>query len=109
MRNAIANPWRDSITADAALLEHVARKRSELDHAVNDSSHDAGAPDHRGGSWFAFSKGGAGGKLEDMSLEEVESFLIRQALARHDNNVSHASETLGLSEGIYRRMQRYGI
>jgi DNA-binding NtrC family response regulator len=56
------------------------------------------------------SKGGSGGKLEDMSLEEVESFLIRKALARHDNNVSHASETLGLSRSaLYRRMQRYGI
>jgi len=53
---------------------------------------------------------GGAGRLEDMSLEEVESFLIRKALARHNNNVSHAAETLGLSRSaLYRRMQRYGI
>ena len=52
----------------------------------------------------------APGRLEDMSLEEVESFLIRKALARHENNVSHAADTLGLSRSaLYRRMQRYGI
>jgi transcriptional regulator with PAS, ATPase and Fis domain len=48
--------------------------------------------------------------LEEMSLEEVESFLIRKALSRHNNNVSHAAEALGLSRSaLYRRMQRYGI
>ena len=50
------------------------------------------------------------GQLEDMSLEDVESFLIRKALARHGNNVSQAAEALGLSRSaLYRRMQRYGI
>jgi DNA-binding NtrC family response regulator len=52
----------------------------------------------------------ATGRLEDMSLEEVESFLIRKALERHQDNVSHAAEALGLSRSaLYRRMQRYGI
>src|SRR5688572_32531975 len=37
------------------------------------------------------------GRLEDMSLEDVETFLIRKALARHGNNVSQAAEALGLS------------
>jgi DNA-binding NtrC family response regulator len=50
------------------------------------------------------------GRLEDMSLEDVEAFLIRKALARHGNNVSQAAEALGLSRSaLYRRMQRYGI
>jgi DNA-binding NtrC family response regulator len=50
------------------------------------------------------------GRLEDMSLEDVETFLIRKALARHGNNVSQAAEALGLSRSaLYRRMQRYGI
>jgi DNA-binding NtrC family response regulator len=49
-------------------------------------------------------------RLEDMSIEEVESFLIRKALARYSNNVSQAAEALGLSRSaLYRRMQRYGI
>jgi DNA-binding NtrC family response regulator len=49
-------------------------------------------------------------RLEDMSIEEVESFLIRKALSRFNNNVSHAADALGLSRSaLYRRMQRYGI
>ena len=49
-------------------------------------------------------------RLEDMSLEEVESFLIRKALARYTNNVSHAAKALGLSRSaLYRRIQRYNI
>jgi len=55
---------------------------------------------------------GSGGpaKLEDMSLEEVEAFLIRKALARYDGNVSHAANALGLSRSaLYRRLQRYNI
>ena len=53
---------------------------------------------------------GSGGRMEEMSLEDVESLLIRKALARHENNVSRAAEVLGLSRSaLYRRMQRYGI
>ena len=49
-------------------------------------------------------------RLEDMSMEDVESFLIRKALMRYDNNVSQAANALGLSRSaLYRRMQRYGI
>jgi DNA-binding NtrC family response regulator len=49
-------------------------------------------------------------KLDDMSLEEVEAFLIKKALARHGGNVSHAAHALGLSRSaLYRRLQRYGI
>jgi DNA-binding NtrC family response regulator len=49
-------------------------------------------------------------KLEDMSLEEVEAFLIKKALARYDGNVSHAAAALGLSRSaLYRRLQRYQL
>jgi DNA-binding NtrC family response regulator len=52
----------------------------------------------------------ASGKIEEMSLEEVESLLIRKALARHSGNVSHAAEALGLSRGaLYRRIEKYGL
>ncbi len=52
----------------------------------------------------------APGRLEEMSIEEVEEFLIRKALARHDGNVSHAAAALGLSRSaLYRRLQRYQI
>jgi DNA-binding NtrC family response regulator len=50
------------------------------------------------------------GRLEEMSLEEVEVFLIRKALAKHDSNVSHAARALGLSRSaLYRRLERYGL
>jgi DNA-binding NtrC family response regulator len=50
------------------------------------------------------------GRLDEMSLEEVESLLIRKALARFHGNVSASAEALGLSRSaLYRRLQRYGI
>ncbi|MBK5293970.1 MAG: sigma-54-dependent Fis family transcriptional regulator [Acidobacteriia bacterium] len=52
----------------------------------------------------------AAGRLEDMSLEEVEAFLIRKALARYQGNVSQAAGALGLSRSaLYRRIQRYSL
>jgi DNA-binding NtrC family response regulator len=48
--------------------------------------------------------------LEDLSLESVESILIRKALQRFQGNVSQAAEALGLSRGaLYRRMEKYGL
>src|SRR3954468_918311 len=52
----------------------------------------------------------AEGRIEDMSLEDVEALLIRKALVRHDGNVSRAAAALGVSRGaLYRRMQRFGL
>lgn len=49
-------------------------------------------------------------RLDEMSLEEVESLLIRKALARFEGNVSNAARTLGLSRSaLYRRLKRYGL
>ncbi len=49
-------------------------------------------------------------RLEDMSLEDVEEFLIKKALARYGGNVSHAASALGLSRSaLYRRLQRFGL
>jgi DNA-binding NtrC family response regulator len=49
-------------------------------------------------------------RLEEMSLEDVESLLIKKALARFSGNVSHAANALGLSRSaLYRRLQRYGL
>ena len=48
--------------------------------------------------------------LEELSLEAVETILIRKALQRFQGNVSQAAEALGLSRGaLYRRMEKYGL
>jgi DNA-binding NtrC family response regulator len=53
---------------------------------------------------------GSAARLEDMSLEDVEAFLIKKALSRYAGNVSHAAAALGLSRSaLYRRLQRYGL
>jgi DNA-binding NtrC family response regulator len=49
-------------------------------------------------------------RLDDMSLEDVEAFLIKKALSKHNGNVSHAAAALGLSRSaLYRRLQRYSL
>jgi len=49
-------------------------------------------------------------RLEEMSLDDVEEFLIKKALSRSGGNVSHAAESLGLSRSaLYRRLQRFGL
>ncbi|HLH44113.1 MAG TPA: sigma-54 dependent transcriptional regulator [Bryobacteraceae bacterium] len=49
-------------------------------------------------------------RLEEMSLEEVEAFLVKKALARYNGNVSHAASALGLSRSaLYRRLERFGL
>ena len=49
-------------------------------------------------------------RIEEMSLEEVESLLIKKALARYEGNVSAAADALGLSRSaLYRRLKKYGL
>jgi DNA-binding NtrC family response regulator len=56
------------------------------------------------------SQRGQAHNLEELSLETVESILIRKALQRFQGNVSQAAEALGLSRGaLYRRMEKYGL
>ncbi len=48
--------------------------------------------------------------FENMSIEEVETLLIRKVLRRCDGNISQAAEALGLSRAsLYRRIEKYGI
>lgn len=48
--------------------------------------------------------------FEDMSLDDVECFLIRKAMTRSEGNVSQSAKALGLSRSaLYRRLQRYNI
>jgi DNA-binding NtrC family response regulator len=94
------------------LLEHSwPGNVRELDHAIERSVLMAQGPTVKPAD-LALKPGrdAAGGRLEDMSLEEVECFLIKKAMTRYDGNVSQAAKALGLSRSaLYRRLQRYGL
>ena len=48
--------------------------------------------------------------IDEMSLEEVESYLIKRTLARCNGNAREAAEELGLSRSaFYRRLEKYGL
>jgi DNA-binding NtrC family response regulator len=49
-------------------------------------------------------------RLEEMSLEDVERFLVQKALERHGGNAALAARALGLSRsGFYRRLQKHAL
>jgi DNA-binding NtrC family response regulator len=99
-------------TSMQGLLEHSwPGNVRELDHAIERSVLMAQGPTVRPVD-LALKPGrdAAVGRLEDMSLEEVECFLIKKAMTRYDGNVSQAAKALGLSRSaLYRRLQRYGL
>lgn len=81
----------------------------EMDHAIERAVLMSGGPTIRTNDLGVRSEGGSTARLEDMSLEEVEAFLIKKAMARF-GNVSHAARALGLSRSaLYRRLERYKL
>ena len=49
-------------------------------------------------------------RLEEMSIEDVERFLVQKALERFRGNAAEAARFLGLSRSsLYRRLQKYGL
>ncbi|HSR51641.1 MAG TPA: sigma-54 dependent transcriptional regulator [Acidobacteriota bacterium] len=79
----------------------------ELDHAVERATLMA-----QGRCIQAQDLGLRGGReaaprLQDLTLEEAEEHLIKEALERADGNVSQAAKALGLSRSaLYRRLER---
>ncbi len=48
--------------------------------------------------------------IGEMTLDELESSMIRKALAFHNHSISQTSRSLGLTRSsLYRRMEKYGI
>jgi DNA-binding NtrC family response regulator len=81
----------------------------ELDHVVERAVLMTQGPQIRIGDLGLRTTAEAAGRLDDMSLEEVEAFLIRKAMSRH-GNVSEAARALGLSRSaLYRRLERYKL
>jgi DNA-binding NtrC family response regulator len=93
------------------LLEHPwPGNVRELDHAIERAVLMAAGPLIKPGDLGLRATKEGGGRLEDMSLEDVECFLIKKAMTRFDGNVSQAAKALGLSRSaLYRRLQRYGL
>jgi DNA-binding NtrC family response regulator len=111
-----AQRYRKHITGfDAAamqtLLDHAwPGNVRELDHAVERAVLMAQDELIKGRDLGLRAPKDAAARIEDMSLEEVEGFLIKKALARYDGNVSQAAKALGLSRSaLYRRLQRFGL
>jgi len=111
-----AQRYRKSLTgfephAMQALLDHPwPGNIRELDHAVERGVLMAQGPIIRFGELGLRTDRDQTSRVEDMSLEEVEGFLIKKAMARFDGNVSQAAKALGLSRSaLYRRLQRYGL
>ena len=81
----------------------------EMDHSIERAVLMTQGPTIRSGDLGLRVDGGSTSRLEDMSLEEVEAFLIKKAMARF-GNVSHAARALGLSRSaLYRRLERYKL
>jgi DNA-binding NtrC family response regulator len=94
-----------------ALLDHPwPGNIRELDHAVERGVLMAQGSTIRLGELGLRIDRDSTSRIEDMSLEDVEGFLIKKAMARFDGNVSQAAKALGLSRSaLYRRLQRYGL
>jgi len=94
-----------------ALVEHNwPGNVRELDHAVERGVLMAQGQNVRYADLSLKAARDTAGRLEDMSLEEVEASLVKKAMARYDGNVSHAARALGLSRSaLYRRLQRYSL
>ncbi|MFN3323315.1 MAG: sigma-54-dependent transcriptional regulator [Bryobacteraceae bacterium] len=111
-----ARRYRKNLTgfdtpAMKALLEHAWQGNvRELNHVVERAVLMAQEPRIRPADLALRSAREGPTRLDDMSLEEVEAFLIKKALARYGGNVSQAAQALGLSRSaLYRRLQRYEL
>ena len=48
--------------------------------------------------------------LEQMTLEQAESWLVQRAMQRHDGNLQHVADTLGITrQALYRRLEKHGL
>ena len=82
----------------------------ELDHAIERAVLMAADNMIRPADLALKSSATGPGRIEELTLEEVEKTLIQKALARYDGNVSSAAKALGLSRSaLYRRIAGYGL
>ncbi len=100
----------DELAREQLLQHRFPGNVRELDHIIERAVLMAQDRQIKAGDLGLTSGGGDSRNLEQMSLEEVEAFLIKKALARNDGNARKAAEALGLSRSaFYRRLQQYGL
>jgi len=100
----------DEMARDRLLQHRFPGNVRELDHVIERAVLMTQDRQIRAGDLGLTTAGGESRNLEEMSLEEVEAFLIKKALARNDGNARKAAEALGLSRSaFYRRLQQYGL
>ncbi|MBO0859494.1 MAG: sigma-54-dependent Fis family transcriptional regulator [Chloracidobacterium sp.] len=100
----------DPVAMNALSEHHWRGNVRELDHAVERAVLMAQGTIVKASDLGLFQSSDNSARLEDMSLEEVECFLIKKTLARFDGNVSKAAEALGLSRSaLYRRLEKFGL
>ncbi len=96
MQALLEHSWQGNVRE----LNHVIERAALMSRGEQVAASDLALRPAREGS----------ARIEDMSLEDVECFLIKKALQRYGGNVSHAADALGLSRSaLYRRLQRYGL
>jgi len=90
----LAHPWPGNVR--------------ELDHAVERAVLMASGDRVRVGD-LALRRASEPFRLDELSLEQVESLLVRKAMDRYGGNVSRAAQALGLSRSaLYRRLEKHG-
>lgn len=82
----------------------------ELDHAIERAVLMAQGTTVKASDLGLYQSSESSSRLDEMSLEEVECFLIKKTLGRFDGNVSRAADALGLSRSaLYRRLEKFGL
>jgi len=96
MQLLLEHPWPGNVRE----LEHAVERACLMATGNKITVEDLGLRQKRDGV----------ARLEQMTLDDAERYLIQKALSRADNNVSQAAESLGLSRSaLYRRLQRFGL
>jgi DNA-binding NtrC family response regulator len=96
MEALLAHPWPGNVRE----LEHVIQRAGLLATGDEITPSDL----------MLRPRGEAAPRLEDMTLEQVERYLIERTLAAQGGNVTEAARALGLSRSaLYRRLASLGI
>ena len=107
-----AGPTRRlSASAMEALLGHAwPGNVRELEHVIQRASLLATGDEITPSDLLLRPRGDVSPRLEDMTLEQVERYLIERSLAAQGGNVTEAARVLGLSRSaLYRRLASLGI